>query len=179
VTNPDQPHDPWTKKGAGDQPGEPPQGGQTYGAQPYPGQQYPQEPYGQQPYPQQPYSQQPYPQQPYPGQPYGGAPGYPPYGSPQGAYAAMVNFPKPTGWFIVTWLFLWPLAIYSLVSAWSNIDRALLVGDYAGAQYQAGRVRKFGIISLCVSIGIYVLMFTLFFVVFAASTSSTSVQIGP
>jgi hypothetical protein len=23
----------------------------------------------------------------------------------------MVNFPKPTGWFIVTWLFLWPLAV--------------------------------------------------------------------
>jgi hypothetical protein len=170
VTTPDQPHDPWTKQPpAGDSPSQPPPSGW---GQPYPGQGYP----GQQ-YPSQQYPGQQYPGQGYPPPGYGPPPGYPAYGAQQ-AYAAMVNFPKPTGWFIVTWIFLWPLAIYSLVSAWSNIDRALLVGDYAGAQYQAGRVRKFGIISLCVSIGIYVLMFVLFFVVFATATS-TSVRLGP
>jgi hypothetical protein len=32
---------------------------------------------------------------------------------------------KPTGWFIVNWLFFWPTAIYSLVTHWNNIDRDL------------------------------------------------------
>ncbi|MEO8750202.1 MAG: CD225/dispanin family protein, partial [Allobranchiibius sp.] len=138
---------------------QPPQ--QPYGQQPQqPYGQQPQQPYGQQPpaqYPQQPYGQQqPYPQQPYGQQPYG-APGYP----------AAAAFPKPTGWFIVNWLFLWPLAIYSLVSAWQNIDRALFAGDFRGAQYHADRVKRFGIIALCVGIGLTVLYVIFFAVVFS------------
>lgn len=164
VTNPDPPHDPWTKQ----QPPsvDPPQSEQRYGGPPYPGQ----------PYSGQPYSGQPYSGQPYSGQPYGPPPAQLAYGAPN-AYAAMVNFPKPTGWFIVNWLFFWPLAIYSLVSAWGNIDRALVAGDYAGAHYQCARVRKFGIIALGVGVALPVLMLLLFAVAFGTATS-TSVQIG-
>ena len=76
---------------------------------------------------------------------------------------------KPTGWFVVNWLFFWPLAIYSLVSAWGNIDRALFAGDVQGAQYQADRVKKFGIIALCIGIVIIVLDIAV-----VASTGSSS-----
>jgi interferon-induced transmembrane protein len=111
----------------------PPNAAQAYG---YP-QAQGQPPYGQQ---QQSYGQPPY--------------GQPPYGPPPNPYGGhyLNAVQKPTGWFIVNWLFLWPLAIYSLVSAWGNIDRALFAGDVAGAQYQANRVRKFGIIALCIGI---------------------------
>lgn len=134
--------------------GEQPPAPQPYGQQP-PTQQAPgQQPYGQQPPGQQPYGQQPYGQYP-PQQQYGQQP----YAAP--GYAAAAAFAKPTGWFIVNWLFFWPLAIYSLVSAWQNIDRALFAGDFAGAQHHAARVKKFGIIALCVGIGLMVLYFIL------------------
>ena len=77
---------------------------------------------------------------------------------------------KPVGWFIVNWLFLWPLAIYSLVSAWQNIDRALWAGDVRGAQHQADRVKKFGIIALCIGLGWIVLVVVLEVVLFASAT---------
>jgi hypothetical protein len=134
------------------------QGENPYGQQPPYGQPpYGQPPYGQPPYGQQPYGQQPYGQQPY-GQPaYGQQPyGAPPYGQQQ--YGAV---DKPTGWFVVNWIFLWPLAIYSLVSAWQNIDRALYAGDVAAARHHADRVRKFGIIALCVGLAYYVLVLIL------------------
>lgn len=127
--------------------------------------------YGQQPpaYGQPAYGQQP----PAYGQPAGyGQP--PTYG--QQPYAGYGQYgpgtiSKPTGWFVVNWLFFWPLAIYSLTSAWSNIDRALFAGDMAGAQYQADRVKKFGIIALCIGIGWIALVIILGIVV-GASTAS-------
>ena len=80
---------------------------------------------------------------------------------------------KPTGWFVVNWLFFWPLAIYSLVSAWGNIDRALFAGDVAGAQYQAGRVRKFGIIALCIGVA-WIALWIILATVVASSTNCYS-----
>jgi hypothetical protein len=132
---------------AGQQPyGQQPIGQQQYGPQhaqqPYGQQQYGQPQYGQQQYGQQQYGQQQYAQQPY-GQQYG----QPPYGQPYGQSIA-----KPTGWFIVNWLFFWPLAIYSLVSHWSNIDRDAYMGNMAGAKAHADSVRKLGIIALCIGI---------------------------
>lgn len=117
---------------------------QPYGQAP----QYGQQPYGQAPQ----YGQQAYGQQPQYGQQSYGSAGF---GNPGGGYGG-APYPgavqKPTGWFVVNWLFFWPLAIYSLTSAWGNIDRALFAGDIAGAQYQADRVKKFGIIALCIGI---------------------------
>ena len=114
---------------------------------------------GQAPYGQAPYGQAPYGQAPYGQAPYGQAPyGAPPYG----------GIAKPTGWFVVNWLFFWPLAIYSLTSAWGNIDRALFAGDLAGARYQADRVKKFGIIALCIGIGWIAL-----WIIIAVATVST------
>ena len=137
--------------GANPPPGYNPQ--QQYGQQQYGQQQYPQQAYGQ-PYPGQPYSGQPYPGQPYPGQPYPGQP-YPPqpYGPGYPPYAVQ----KPTGWFIVNWLFFWPTAIYSLVTHWNNIDRDLYYGNLDGARKHADGVRRHGIIALCISLGLIVL----------------------
>ncbi|MCW2594389.1 MAG: Interferon-induced transrane protein [Jatrophihabitans sp.] len=130
-------------------------------------------PYG---YPQQPAGQAPqgYPQQ-QPGYPQH-QPGYgPPPGNPYGPqYYSAQQFPKPTGWFVVNWLFFWPLAIYSLISAWGNIDRALFAGDMAGAQFQADRVKKFGIIALCIGIGWIVL----WIVIAAAATTAACTGYG-
>jgi len=98
--------------------------------------------YGQQQYGQPQYGQPQY-GQPYPPQPY---PGYPPYG-----------VQKPTGWFIVNWLFFWPTAIYSLVTHWNNIDRDLYYGNLDGARKHADGVRRHGIIALCISLGLIVL----------------------
>jgi hypothetical protein len=145
----------------GQQPGQQPYGQQPYGQQPsaypppgyaggQPNQQYGQQPYGQQPYGQQPYGQQPYGQQPYPGQYPPPPAGYPPYGYPPAV-------PKPTGWFVVNWLFFWPTAIYSLVAHWSNIDRAAYAGDMASAQRHAQSVRRLGIWALCIGIALSVI----------------------
>ena len=154
------------------QPGQQPYGQQpqqqSYGQPP----QYAQQPYGQPPqYAQQPYGQQGYGQPPFGQQGYGQPPfGQPGYGNPgYGGYGAAVS--KPTGWFVVNWLFFWPLAIYSLVSAWGTIDAALYAGDVAGAQYQANRVKKFGIIALCIGAAWIALWFIL---VIVAATSASS-----
>jgi hypothetical protein len=119
-----------------------------------PGGAYPPPGYGAQgfqpPYPQQ-YAQQQYPPQPY------GYPGYPqPY-----------PVQKPTGWFIVNWLFFWPTAIYSLVTHWNNIDRDLYYGNLDGARKHADAVRKHGIVALCISLALLVLWFILILTVFA------------
>jgi hypothetical protein len=147
-------------------------GQQPYGQQPY-GQPYGQQPYGQQPYGQQPYGQQPYGQQPYGQQPYGQQPGYPPQYPPPGwgtsPYAMPVE--RHVGWFIVTWLFFWPLAVYSLVSAYRGIDRAVALGDVAGARYHAERVKKFGIVALAIGIGLMVLFVLLDFLLLATVCS--------
>jgi hypothetical protein len=120
---------------------------QPYGQQQYGQQQYGQQPYGQQQYGQQPYGQQQYGQQQY-GQPYGQ-----PYGYAQPAYGQYGQpVAKPTGWFIVNWLFFWPLAIYSLVSHWNNIDRDAYMGNIEGARAHAASVRRLGIIALCIGI---------------------------
>lgn len=144
----------------------PPPNQAPYGQQPQEG--YGQQPYGQSPQPQygqQPYNQPGYGQQQYGQQPYGQQ--YPPGGYAGGAVR------KPTGWFVVNWLFFWPLAIYSLVSAWGNIDRALFAGDVQGAQYHANRVKKFGIIALCIGIAWIVLWIVLVAVV-ASNTCTDS-----
>jgi hypothetical protein len=163
--------------------GETPTGPPPYGQQPGAGS-YGQPPYGQPgygPYGQPPYGQPgygPYGQPPYGQAPYGQAPygqpgygGYPPpmYGRPNPYANAVV---KPLGWFIVNWLFLWPLAIYSLVSAWQNIDPALYAGDVDTARFHADRVRKFGIIALCVGIASAVLWIVLVAAIFASTDCS-------
>lgn len=125
------------------------------------GQQYqqpPGAPYGQPPYGQPPYGQQSYGQPPYQ-QPYG-------YGQPYGQYYGQ-PVAKPTGWFIVNWLFFWPLAIYSLVSHWNNIDRDVFMGNIVGARAHADSVRKLGIISLCIGIAWIVLVIILEVVVWS------------
>jgi hypothetical protein len=130
---------------------QPPNGQNQQGQQPYGQQPYGQQPYGQQPYGQQPYGQQ-YGQQPY-GQQYGQQPYGQPYGYEQPAYGRYGQpVPKPTGWFIVNWLFFWPLAIYSLVAHWNNIDRDAYMGNIDGARAHAASVRKLGIIALCIGI---------------------------
>ena len=128
-----------------------------------------------------PYSkQQPSGQPPYgpPGQPPYGPPGQPPYG--YGPYYPAPGYGLPTvnkhtGWFVVNWLFFWPLALYSLLSAYMNIDRALYAGDVAGAEYQANRVRRFGIIALCLGIAWIVLVILMMVV----ATSAVHSCIGP
>jgi hypothetical protein len=134
--------------------------GQQYGAYPPPGyqgpqygqgqQQYGQQQYGQQQYGQQyqqPYGQQQY-QQPYGQQQYGQQP----YGYPQQQYGYGPPVQKPTGWFIVNWLFFWPTAIWSLVKHWSEIDRSAYAGDVASAQRHAEAVKRLGIWALCIGI---------------------------
>ncbi|WP_375503975.1 CD225/dispanin family protein [uncultured Jatrophihabitans sp.] len=128
------------------------------------------------------FSKNPYGQAPPPG--YGQAPppaygqppyaqyGQPPYGQYGQAPYGFAAVQKPTGWFVVNWLFFWPLAIYSLTSAWGNIDRALFVGDINGAQYQANRVKKFGIIALCIGIG-WIALWLVIVVAVGASTSAS------
>ncbi len=146
------PYPPPNQAPYGQQPQQPGYGQQ----QPYGQPQYGQQPYGQQGYGQQQPGQQGYGQQPYGQQ-------YPPAGYAGGSVR------KPTGWFVVNWLFFWPLAIYSLVSAWGNIDRALFAGDVQGAQYQADRVKKFGIIALCIGI-----VFIVIDIAVVASTGSST-----
>jgi interferon-induced transmembrane protein len=134
----------------------------AYGQPPYgqPGQAYGQPRYGQPPYGQPPYGQPPYGQQPYGQQPYGyPQPGYPGYG-PQVA--------KPTGWFVVNWLFFWPTAIYSLVKHWSEVDRAAYAGDLAGAQAHATAIKRLGIWALCIGIAVWVLVIILDVAIFAS-----------
>lgn len=109
----------------------------------------------------------------YPPAQYGGypPPGYPPPGYPPPGYPPPYGYPpmvaKPTGWFIVNWLFFWPIAIYSLVAHWNNIDRDLYYGNVAGAQQHAASVRRCGIIALCISIGLIVLYLILIITLFA------------
>jgi hypothetical protein len=76
-------------------------------------------------------------------------PGYLPY--------APIAVRKPTGWFVVNWLFFWPLALYSLLAAWNKIDPAVRIGAFADAQRQVQRVRTFGIIGLSVGCAAFVL----------------------
>jgi hypothetical protein len=103
------------------------------------------------PYAKQPSGSQPPGRPPYPPPPqYAYGPYPPPYGPPGYGWPPQVD--KHTGWFVVNWVFFWPLALYSLLSAYLNIDKALYAGDIAGAQHQAARVRKFGIIALCIGI---------------------------
>lgn len=115
----------------------------------------------------------------YPPQQWGGG-GYPPppgYGPPPPGYGYPHPYPavaKPTGWFIVNWLFFWPTAIYSLVSHWNNIDRDLYHGNLAGAQEHARAVRKHGIIALCLNLGFVALWLVLFFTLFATVSHCTS-----
>lgn len=91
---------------------------------------------------------------------------YAPGPYPPGFYAyAPIAVRKPTGWFVVNWLLFWPLALYSLLSAWSKIDPALRIGDFANAQFQVRRVRTFGIIGLCVGCASFVLSVVLLVVV--------------
>jgi Interferon-induced transmembrane protein len=73
----------------------------------------------------------------------------------------------------VNWLFFWPLAIYSLTSAWGNIDRALFAGDINGARYHADRVKKFGIIALCIGAG-WILLWIIIAVAVGSSSSGYS-----
>jgi hypothetical protein len=143
----------------------PPDPQQQYGQQPNPQQPYAQQPpaygypppqYGQQQYGQQQYGQQPYGQQPY---------GYPPQPG-YGGYAQPVA--KPTGWFIVNWLFFWPSAIYSLTKHWSNIDRAAYAGDTAGSQRHAAAVKRLGQWALAIGIAWIVLVIILDVAVFAS-----------
>lgn len=135
---------------------------QPYGAQ-QPYQQQPPPPGYGQPYGQPHYAQQPYGQPGY-GQPYG----QPGYGQPYG-YGPPVA--KPTGWFIVNWLFFWPTAIYSLVTHWNNIDRDLYTGNIAGAQAHAAAARKHGIAALCIGLGLAALMIVLEIVVFSVASN--------
>jgi hypothetical protein len=131
-------------------PSEPPQYGQPQYGQP----QYGPPQYGQQQYGQPQYGQPQYGQPPY---------GQPPYGY----YLPAIS--KPTGWFIVNWLFFWPTAIYSTVSHWSNIDRCGYAGDQAGAQRHAAAVKRLGIWALCIGIGIWVLIMIVEIAVWSAA----------
>lgn len=81
---------------------------------------------------------------------------------------------KPTGWFIVNWLFFWPTAIYSLVTHWNHIDPAAYAGDLATAQFHARAARKHGIIALCLAGGIFVLYLVAFIVLFSTIGPATN-----
>lgn len=166
MSGPDTPQEPYASGAAQGQP--------SYGQYPPPGSPPPG-------YPSSGYPSSGYPPPGYP------PPGSPPPGSPPSGYG---QYPPPPygrpqidrhiGWFVVSWVFLWPLALYSLLSAFLNIDRALAVGNIAGAQYQAARVRKHGIIALCVGLAWLVLVFALFVAVgTTARSGSTQVCFGP
>jgi hypothetical protein len=151
---------------------------QPYGAQqPYQQQNPPPPGYGQQPYGQPGYGQPGYGQpgygQPGYGQPGYGQPGGQPYGQPGYGQPYSYGPPvaKPTGWFIVNWLFFWPTAIYSLVTHWNNIDRDLYAGNIAGAQAHAAAAKKHGIAALCIGLGLAVLMIILEIVVFSVASN--------
>jgi hypothetical protein len=178
--------------------GQPPQGEPAYGQPAYGQPAYGQPAYGQPAYGQPAYGQPAYGQpadgqpaygQPAYGQPafgqpapqYGQAPynpaafpppGYPPAGYAQPGYGqpAYLAPPvaKPTGWFIVNWLFFWPTAIYSLVSHWNKIDPAAYAGDLATAQFHASKVKKQGIIALCIFGGLMVFYVILLVTVLSA-----------
>lgn len=103
----------------------------------------------------------PYGAAPQPGAmpPYAGGyppPGYPPAGYPPSPYAprpywaAAFAVNKHVGWFVVNWLFFWPLAIYSLVAHFLKIDQSLMMGDQVGAEAHAASVKKLGIIALII-----------------------------
>jgi hypothetical protein len=77
---------------------------------------------------------------------------------------------KPTAWFIVNWLALWPLAIASLALHWIKIDRSAALGDATGAAYHVRRVRLYGKIALAV------LPLTLLVLVLLAATISFSTK---
>jgi hypothetical protein len=83
--------------------------------------------------------------------------------------------PKPTGWFIVNWLFFWPTAIYSLVKHWSNVDRAAYAGDLAGAQAHAAAVKRLGVWALCIGLTLWVLIIILDVAVFATVNDNCGV----
>ena len=121
-------------------PGPPPE---NYWAQ-HPQQAYTQPGYAQQGYPQQAYPQPGYPQQGYP-QPGYGVPGY---GPP----------PNHLGWAIASIFFFWPLAIAAFIN-YGRVESSWLRGDQAGAQLASGNVKKYGIIALCVGLGLIVVWF--------------------
>jgi hypothetical protein len=79
---------------------------------------------------------------------------------------------KPTGWFIVNWLFFWPTAIYSLVKHWNYIDRDLYYGNVAGAQVHAAAVRKHGIIAIVINVAFILLWVILAVTLFATVAHS-------
>jgi hypothetical protein len=134
--------------------------------------QYGQPAYGQPQYPPPPAGSYPagqpmYPQQPSYGQPPGQF-GSAPYGQ---QFYPPARVAKPTGWFVVNWLFFWPSAIYSLVSHWNKIDPAAYSGDLAGAQLHAAKVKKLGIIALC--IGLALIVADIVYISTVASTLTT------
>lgn len=110
------------------------------------------------------------PPQPPSSSPPGGYGYPPPYGAAYGAWGYPDPVDRHIGWFVVTWVFFWPLALYSLLSAFLTIDRALAAGDVAGARYQADRVRRFGIIALCVGLA-WIVVVLAFFIAVGASTA--------
>jgi hypothetical protein len=79
---------------------------------------------------------------------------------------------KPTGWFIVNWLFFWPTAIYSLVKHWNHIDRDLYYGNIAGAQAHAAAVRRHGIIAIVINVAFILLWVVLAVTLFATVAHS-------
>jgi hypothetical protein len=134
--------------------------------------QHPQQAYTQPGYPQQGYPQQGYPppgpQQGYPQQAYA-QPGYPQHGYPQAGYGVPGYGPPPThlGWAIASIFFFWPLAIAAFIN-YGRVESSWLRGDPAGAQLASANVKKYGIIALCVGLGLIVLWF-IFAVVFVSS----------
>ena len=101
------------------------------------------------------------------------APNYPQYAYPvnnypQAGYQRPPEIDKHVGWFVINWLFFWPLAIYSLVSHFTKIDESAVRGDLAGAQEHAREVAKLGKLALLIGLLLWGFLFFIPFILLGA-----------
>lgn len=103
-------------------------------------------------------------------------PGYPGYGYPPGGQpgwnAGTGQPPSNLGWAIVAVIFFWPLAIAAFIN-YAKIDSLWYRGDVQGARAASDATKRYGIIALCVGIGLIVL-WLVFAIAVVGTTASTS-----
>lgn len=75
-------------------------------------------------------------------------------------------------WVVVAAIFFWPLS-FAAAGAAGRVVPAMLDGDFARAYAESRRARKLGIISLCISFGLFLLVMAVYVIVIVAIVKST------
>ncbi|MDA0568007.1 CD225/dispanin family protein [Streptomonospora sp. S1-112] len=112
---------------------------------------------------------------PPPSQPPGGGYGPPPGGS--GGYPSAAGGGEPPNNFLVPAILAmfccWPLAIPAILAA-AKVNAQWNLGDYAGAQEEAAKAKRFTLIGVIIGVIVYVIGGISYFAIIAAAMSSVS-----